>query len=280
MGRVAGAPAYGRDVGDVTRPRLVATDLDGTIVGHDGGITDRTVAALQAVEALGVPVVFVTGRPARWMADIAERTGHTGLAICANGAVLYDLHTEQIVENDPIPVEVGLEVARLLRAALPDIAFAVETLDGFAHEPTYLERWDVGQELAVAPLETIYTGPALKLLARHEAMDPDALLTAAREVVGDVVSLTHSSSTALLEISAAGVSKASGLARFAAGRGIDAADVVAFGDMPNDLPMLAWAGQAYAVEGGHPEVLAAVDRVVAGPEEDGVARELERLFGL
>ena len=76
------------------------------------------------------------------------------------------------------------------------------------------------------------------------------------------------------------MSKASGLARFAAGRGIDAADVVAFGDMPNDLPMLAWAGQAYAVEGGHPEVLAAVDRVVPGPADDGVARELERLFGL
>ena len=82
-------------------------------------VTDRTVAALQAVEALGVPVVFVTGRPARWMAEVAERTGHTGLAICANGAVLYDLHTEQIVEHDPIPVEVGLEVARRLRDAVP-----------------------------------------------------------------------------------------------------------------------------------------------------------------
>jgi Cof subfamily protein (haloacid dehalogenase superfamily) len=238
------------------------------------------VATLQAVASLGVPVVFVTGRPARWMADIAARTGHTGLAICANGAVLYDLHTEEIVENDPIPVAVGLEVARLLRAALPDIAFAVETLEGFAHEPAYVERWDAGQQLAIAPLETIYTGPALKLLARHEEMDPDELLTAAREVVGDVVSLTHSSSSALLEISAAGVSKASALARFAAGHGIDAADVVAFGDMPNDLPMLAWAGRAYAVEGGHPEVLAAVHRVVAGPADDGVARELERLFDL
>ena len=206
-----------------------------------------------------MPVVFVTGRPARWMAEVAERTGHTGLAICANGAVLYDLHTEQVVENDPIPVEVGLEVARLLRAAVPDIAFAVETLDGFAHEPTYLARWDAGHAAGRSRRwRRSTTGPALKLLARHEAMDPDALLAAAREVVGDLVALTHSSSSALLEISAAGVSKASGLARFAAGRGIDAADVVAFGDMPNDLPMLAWAGQAYAVAGGHPEVLAAV----------------------
>jgi HAD superfamily hydrolase (TIGR01484 family) len=119
----------------VTRqtPRLVATDLDGTIVPWDGVITDRTVAALQAVEALGVPVVFVTGRPARWMAEVAERTGHTGLAICANGAVLYDLHTEQVLESFPIPVDVGLDVARRLRAALPGVTFAVETLDGFSH---------------------------------------------------------------------------------------------------------------------------------------------------
>jgi hydroxymethylpyrimidine pyrophosphatase-like HAD family hydrolase len=194
--------------------------------------------------------------------------------------VLYDLHAERIVGHDPIPVEVGLEAARRLRAAVPDVAFAVETLDGFAHEPSYVARFDAGQQLAVAPIEALYTTPALKLLARHEAMGPDDLLAAAQEALGDLVELTHSSTTALLEISAAGVSKATALARFAAEREIDASEVVAFGDMPNDLPMLAWAGRPYAVAGGHPEVLAAVDSVVPGPEDDGVARELERLFGL
>jgi HAD superfamily hydrolase (TIGR01484 family) len=243
-------------------------------------VTDRTVAVLKAVEALGVLVVFVTGRPARWMADVARRTGHTGLAICANGAVLYDLHAERVVEHDPIPVAVGLDVARRLRDAVPGISFAVETLDGFAHEPTYVARWDAGLEVAVAPLESIYAGPAVKLLARHEQMDPDALLAAAREVVGDLVELTHSSTTGLLEMSAAGVSKATALARFAARNGVEAADVVAFGDMPNDLAMLAWAGQPYAVAGGHPDVLAAVGRVVPAPEDDGVARTLEHLFNL
>ncbi len=261
-------------------PRLVATDLDGTVVCRDGTVSDRTVAALRAVEALGVPVVMVTGRPARWMADVAERIGHTGLAVCANGAALYDLHTEQVVSHDPIPVEVGLEVARRLREALPDVTFALETLEGFSHEPAYLARWDAGQQRAVAPLEQLWNGPALKLLARHEAMGPDDLLAAAREVVGDLVELTHSSTTALLEISAAGVSKATGLARFAASRGVRAADVVAFGDMPNDLPMLAWAGLAYGVADGHPEVRAAVTRLVDPPEQDGVARVLEELYSL
>ncbi len=261
-------------------PRLVATDLDGTIVGENEVITDRTVAALKALEAIGVPVVFVTGRPSRWMAEVARRTGHTGVAVCANGALLYDLHSEQVLEHVPIPVEVGLDVARRLRAALPGVAFAVETLDGFAHEETYVARWDVGQARDVAAIERIYGQPATKLLVRHEDMGPDDLLAAAREVAGDTVQMTHSSSGGLLEVSAAGVSKASMLARVCADRGIDAADVVAFGDMPNDLPMLAWAGLSYGVAGGHPDVLAAADRIVAGPEDDGVAIELERLFGL
>ena len=261
-------------------PRLVATDLDGTIVAIDGEITDRTVAALRAVEARGVPVVFVTGRPPRWMGAVAERTGHTGVAVCANGALLYDLHTEQVVADFPLSVEVGLEVAERLRAALPDIAFAVETLDGFAHEESYRPRWDVGSARGVDHIGRIYAEPAVKLLARHESMASDDLLAAAREVLGDLVELTHSSTGGLLEISAAGVSKATTLARVCEQHGVDAADVVAFGDMPNDLPMLAWAGQPYAVAGAHPEVLAAVERVVDRPEDRGVAKELERLFGL
>lgn len=261
-------------------PRLVATDLDGTIVAGDGRITDRTVAALQAVEALGVPVVFVTGRPPRWMAEVVERTGHTGLAVCANGALLYDLHTERVIESFPLSVEVGLDVVRRLRAALPDVVFAVETLEGFAHEQTYRPRWNVDPLRAVDDIERIYDAPAVKLLARHEELDPDELLSQARAVVGDLVELTHASTSGLLEISAAGVSKATTLARVCSARGIDAADVVAFGDMPNDLPLLAWAGRAYAVRSAHPDVLAAVDRVVDPPEADGVARELERLFDL
>jgi Cof subfamily protein (haloacid dehalogenase superfamily) len=261
-----------------TRPRLVATDLDGTIVPPDGEVSDRTVAALQGVEALGVPVVFVTGRPVRWMAEVATRTGHTGLAICANGAVLYDLHTEQVVEHHTIPVEVGLEVARRLRAAVPGSAFAVETLEGFSYEPSYVPHWDAGNQRAIAPLETIYDGPAVKLLARHEVLDPDEFLAAAVEVVGDLVELTHSSTTALLEISAAGVSKASGLARFAARHGVDAADVVAFGDMPNDLPMLAWAGRGYAIAQGHPLLLQAGFARTEGPQDEAVGRMIVALL--
>ena len=262
------------------RVRLVATDLDGTIVRSDGTISDRTLAALDAVEASGGDVVFVTGRPPRWMDKVAEVTGHHGLAICGNGAVLYDLRHEQIVATHAMEPDVALTIANLLREAVPDVCFAVETADGFSHEEAYpaIER-DLSIVQAVAPVGELLTGPVLKLLARHASMDPDDLLVRAREVAGEHAEFTHSSSIALLEISAPGVSKATTLARLCEARGIAASEVVAFGDMPNDLPLLAWAGQAYAVANAHPDVLAAVTTHTGSNDDDGVAQVLEKLFG-
>jgi Cof subfamily protein (haloacid dehalogenase superfamily) len=260
-------------------PRLVATDLDGTIVRSDRTISDRTVAALRAVEAAGSVLVLVTGRPARWLPSVAERIGHAGLAVCANGALLLDLHTERVVESFPMSVDVGLDVAARIRMALPDVTFAVETLGGFGNETSYLPREMAPERRRIGTLDEIFDQPAIKLLARHEELDADQLLAAAREVVGDLAELTHSSIDGLLEISAPGVSKATTLARVCEERGVQAADVVAFGDMPNDLPMLVWAGQSYAVANAHPEVLAAVEQHTASNDDDGVAVVLETWFG-
>ena len=260
-------------------PRLVATDLDGTIVRSDGTVSDRTIAALAAVEAAGVPFVMVTGRPIRWMPDIAEKTGHRGLAICANGALTYDLHTETIVRSALLTPEAALQVALALREAVPGIAFAVERLtDGFAHEPHYVPRWDSTDPRTQAPLEALLSGDVVKLLARHEGLGSDDLLAAATAAVTAGATLTHSSSDGLLEISAEGVSKATGLAAFALDLGITAEQAVAFGDMPNDLPMITWAGHGVAVANAHPEVLAIADEVTASNDDDGVARVLERWF--
>ena len=98
--------------------RLVATDLDGTLVRSDGTISDRTVAAVQAAERAGLAVVFVTGRPPRWMTEVARRTGHTGIAICANGALVYDLHTGRVVEEHTMSVAVAQDLVRRLQTAL------------------------------------------------------------------------------------------------------------------------------------------------------------------
>ena len=264
-------------------PRLVATDLDGTLVRSDGSISDRTRAALTVVEETGSVLVLVTGRPPRWMHPVVEATGHRGLAVCANGAIVYDLHTERVVRSHLIDADAAAEVVASLRRDVPGIAFAVEkgpvdgVPSGFGRERAYVPRWDNG-DVEVAPVEHLLVDGVVKLLARHEAMGSDELLAAARQSLGALAEATHSSTDGLLEISASGISKASGLASLADEHGVVAADVVAFGDMPNDIPMLSWAGHAVAVENAHPEVHAVADEVTATNDDDGVARVLERLF--
>jgi Cof subfamily protein (haloacid dehalogenase superfamily) len=266
------APAY----------RLVATDLDGTIVRSDGTISDRTRSALGTAQAAGAVIVLVTGRPPRWLSGIAEQTGHRGLAIAANGALLVDLASGSVIGAHPLPTAKLAHLVEVLRDAIPGIAFAVERVDdGFHHEAAYHPRWDSDQRAHAVELDALVGVPASKLLARHASYTADDLLAAARAAVGDdtVATLTHSSADGLLEISAAGVSKASALADFAAEHGIAAHEVIAFGDMPNDLPMLVWAGHSVAVANAHPEVLEAADEITARHDDDGVARVLEREFG-
>lgn len=264
------------DIG--TRPRLVASDLDGTLVRTDQAVSPRTRAVLARVEEAGGLFVMVTGRPPRWMAPVAEQTGRRGLAVCANGAIVYDLHTERIVRDYRIDAAVALRLVESLRAEVPGIAFAAERgEDGFGREPSYVPRYDNG-EPRVAPAEVLVQPGVVKLLARVEGTGSDSLLAAVRDVVGDLAECTHSSDDGLVEISAAGISKASGLATLADEWGIPSEDVIAFGDMPNDLPMLTWAGRSVGMANAHPDVLAVVDEVTATNDDDGVARVLERWF--
>src|SRR5437868_14869600 len=128
---------------ELTAPRLIATDLDGTIVRSDGTISERTVAALARVELAGATLVLVTGRPPRWITDIAAAVAHRGLAICANGALVYDLHTETVARTHLIEPAAIAETIDRLRAVMPDFRFAVEHVDGFVFELSYkLGGWD------------------------------------------------------------------------------------------------------------------------------------------
>jgi Cof subfamily protein (haloacid dehalogenase superfamily) len=258
---------------------MVATDLDGTLVRRDGVVTPRTRAALDAVEDAGVQVVFVTGRPPRWMHPVVEATGHRGLAVCANGAYVYDLATEQVVGRYLLEVDVARETVDRVRGVLPDAVFAVERHESYAHEAAYRMRWESPEVGVVPTADDLLDEPMGKLLVRVEDSDGDSMLAAVTEVLGELVTVTHSNQAdCLLEISAAGVTKASTLALLADEHGITAAEVVAFGDQPNDLPMLTWAGTAYAMADGHPRVLAAVERRAAPAAEDGVAQVLEVLL--
>ena len=261
-------------------PGLVATDLDGTLVRSDGTVSDYTRHVLDELDVRGVPVVFVTGRPLRWAVDVFQYVGGHGLAVVSNGALVWDVARSAIHLHRPIDPGLGLEVCRLIRAAVPGSGFAVETVEGIGLEPEFLERHVVPDGSRRGPIDEIFDRPAVKLLARHEELPPQEFWDAAEAAVGDRVTITWSSSTSLLEISAAGVTKASTLALLCADLGVEAADVIAFGDMPNDLPMLGWAGTSYAMADAHPTVTEAADHVAPGHDDDGVARVLAGVFDL
>lgn len=261
-------------------PRVIATDLDGTIVRTDGTISERTHSALARAQAAGALVIVATGRPPRWLNGIAEGTAQSGLAICANGALVVDLDDGAIVDATSIAPEVIETVIGILRAEIDGVGFAAEAIDGtFIHEPAYHPAWEPEQPVVISDLLLVETAPIVKLLARHTGISSDEMLAAARRTLPEgLASPTHSSIDGLLEINGYGVTKASTLARFIADRGFAAADVIAFGDMPNDVEMLQWAGRCVAVANAHPEVLAVVDEVTASNDDDGVAQILERWF--
>ncbi|WP_447038607.1 Cof-type HAD-IIB family hydrolase [Streptomyces sp. DSM 118878] len=272
-------------------PRLIATDLDGTLLRDDKTVSDRTIAALAAAEAAGIEVFFVTGRPARWMDVVSAHVHGHGLAICGNGAAVVDLHggpgAHSFVKIRELERERALDVVRRVRAASPGTSFAVERTGGLHHEETYPPlHMEPGESvapaeklLAEAPADpAVAEQPVLKILAYHPELAPDDFLMVARAAVGDRATITRSSPSALLEISGPGVSKASTLELYCAERGITSAEVVAFGDMPNDIEMLTWAGTSYAMGNAHPDVIAAASGRTVANNDDGVAVVIEQIL--
>jgi Cof subfamily protein (haloacid dehalogenase superfamily) len=260
-------------------PRLVATDLDGTLLRTDETVSPRTIEAIRRVLAAGIVFVICTARPARWMRPLAPIVGGGGTAICANGGVIWDIGSDTLSAEFPIPCDVAQEVVARLRPVLPGAAWAVERATAFAHEPAYRSRWPVPDDTVVDAVEVLLAVAPVKLMLRAPDITADELVTVAHEAVGELVEVTHSSTTdTLLEMSAGGVSKGSTLAVLCDSLQITSGEVVAFGDMPNDLPMLRWAGRSVAVANAHPDVLAAAGEVTASCDEDGVAQVLERLL--
>ena len=257
--------------------RLVASDLDGTLLRPDETVSDRTRAALAAAKAAGITVVLVSGRPPRSLGPIAERIGVGGMAICANGAVVWDLDSGTVVDWSPLAAELATRLVQALRQAIPGALFAVELERGFGREAGWSDglvatRPDV---LEADALELI-TGPVTKLLVRHPTMAFAEVAERARAAVGDDAVVTWAG-LRLVEISAAGVTKAFTLERLCRRLGIVASEVVAVGDMPNDLAMLDWAGTGVAVANAQQSVLETADEVVPSNVDDGVAVLLERV---
>jgi Cof subfamily protein (haloacid dehalogenase superfamily) len=260
--------------------RLVASDIDGTILGHDGRISDRTVRAFHACREAGVELVFVTGRPPRWLHPLEEQLGHTGTVICSNGAVVWDLEADRLVSARTMALADMFEARRIIKSLRPTALFAAETLTGFHLEPGFIENdtSEILSEFTPAPLaETLTADEAVvKFLAIVREGTADDFLAEVAPAVGSLASVTHSAPTvAMLELSVPGINKAVTLAEYARSLDIGAADVVAFGDMPNDIEMLRWAGHGYAMASGHPEAIRAAGQQAPHFDDDGVAQILE-----
>ena len=274
----------GRSGLELAPPKLVASDLDGTLIRSDRTVSPRTIGVLRRLDAAGVVIVLVTGRPIRWLGPVYDQLGFNPVAICANGAATYDPATDTITHSAPLDTGALAEACARLRDSVPGVLFAVERDGGrqMRHEADFpVGPWEADHaSVGPATFAELLTHPAAKLLVRTVSAQPaDEFTARVGDCLDGVAEATNSSSSGMVEVSAVGVTKASALARVARAHAIDAGDVVAFGDMPNDLPMLAWAGRGVAMANGHPAVRAAAHDVTAATnEDDGVAAYLERLY--
>ena len=262
--------------------RLVASDIDGTLVRADKTASARTRRALRQIQQAGIVVVLVTARPAHTAEALADDIGVSGLLLCSNGAAVYDLARREIVRHTPLAVETARRLIVTLREAVPDVCFAFIRGPRFACEPAYKRIADPADHadgfLASALLDdalVLCEEAPTKLVVRHPTIHVDDLLVRVRGLGLDGFEATHSGAS-FVEVAAAGVTKAWALAELCADLGIGAHEVVAFGDAPNDLPMLQWAGRGIAVANAHLTVLAAVQEVAPSNEDDGVAVILEQ----
>jgi HAD superfamily hydrolase (TIGR01484 family) len=274
----------------VDKPRLVASDVDGTLLDPVERITARTAGVIERVLGVDVPFVLVSGRPPRWIPRVAQAAGLSGYAVCANGAAVYDIGADEVLTVREMPAITLIDVVNAVSDALPEVRVAAERTvlgrvqpDPFAIEAGFRNPWGnpSGEidEPDLTPRAEVLGRPATKLLLRHRGMTSQQMAIAVETVLADMdLEITYSSNSGLIEVSAAGVTKASGLAWVCELLDVPAEKVVAFGDMPNDVPMVRWAGHGVAMANSHPDLLAVADEVTAPNSEDGVAQVLERWF--
>ncbi|MCV7204831.1 HAD family hydrolase [Mycolicibacterium peregrinum] len=269
---------------DERAPGLIASDVDGTLLDEDERVTPRTRAAVQAAVAAGTTFVLATGRPPRWIAPVVDGLGLAPMAVCANGAVIYDPATDRIVSAHTLSTDVLGELAEIATRVIPGAGLAVERVGRSAHDaatpqfvssPGYEHAW-LNPDNTEVSVEDLLSAPAVKLLIRKAGARSADMAAELLKHVGLQGDITYSTNNGLIEVVPLGISKATGVAELAAPLGLSATDIVTFGDMPNDIPMLSWAGRGVAMGNAHPEAVAAADEVTVTNAENGVAHVLER----
>lgn len=261
--------------------KLIASDLDGTLIGEDFRFRPRTLAALEAAAESGIELVFVTGRPQRWLDPLRDQLQHDSYAICSNGAVLYHMGTDTVVSTQLTDMASVAAVHPLLEQEFPKASFTLETMETvylqgpYEHAPVL-----AGADLVEGSYREILTRKegVVKYLMRVEGADPEALYAQTLPLVQEHLALTVGiKGVPLMEMARQGMHKGQVLADFAADRGIGAHEVLSFGDMLNDLEMLRWAGHGYAMASGSSRLIREIGRVCPAFEEDGAAQVIEKV---
>jgi Cof subfamily protein (haloacid dehalogenase superfamily) len=268
----------------VDSPALIATDVDGTLLDEHEQVTQRTREVIHAAIAAGVEFVLATGRPPRWIRPVVDALGFAPLAVCANGAVLYDPGSDRIISARTLSSEALASLADIAGRVLPGAGLAVERVGSSAHDsatpqfvssPGYEHAW-LNPDHTEVSFADLLSAPAVKLLIRQPGALSADMATALAGHIGSEGDITYSTNNGLIEIVPRGISKATGVEQVAAPLGIVAEMIISFGDMPNDVPMLSWAGHGVAMGNAHPDAVAAADEVTMPNSEDGLARVLER----
>ncbi len=264
------------------RYRAIATDLDGTLLRSDRSVSPRTREAVHAAEDAGMLVVIATGRPPRWIPPVIEELGDRGLVVCANGASVYDPARHELVHRIDLAPDVARSIVDDLEARLPDAVLGVEQGFDFGIDRRYrdtgVDILDLIPDITVAPIRSFLDEPVTKLIVRLPHPAPAGTAALVQEIVGSRALVTHSTHESFLELSDPRVHKAHTVELLLEEHGHTAADVVAFGDMPNDLELIRWAALGVAMANAHPDLLAAADLVTTTNDDDGVARVIDRLL--
>jgi len=262
----------------VSRPiRLVASDLDGTLLGLGDVVSERTRAAIQAVVEAGIHVVAATGR-SQWTAEpLIEPVTGIDLVVCSNGASLYDVPRRQSLAEHPIDDDVVDEILVALDEGLPGCFYGWETAEDLHYEERFI-AYRPRLDRPASPDLVAGDRPAAirKLMVAHEQVQFYELLDALTPLMPSRC-LATTSGAPFVEVTGDGVDKAFGIQQVCLRLGVEAEEVIAFGDNHNDLALLRWAGRGIAMGNAHESVRVAVDEGTLSHVEDGVAVVLETL---
>jgi 5-amino-6-(5-phospho-D-ribitylamino)uracil phosphatase len=259
------------------RPRLLALDIDGTLVDYREHASSAVIDAVAAVRDAGTHVVLSTGRSVHGIGRILHLMGLTrGHCVASNGAVIFTYPPTQVVSA--VTFDARPAVNAVLEA-VPDALVAVEVIGRGYRANGHFPEGEITGELWIEPLERLVKEPVTRVIIRDpQSSAEDFIALAAR--LGLHGTSYFVGFTAWLDLAPAGVSKASALALVADRLGLSSADVLAIGDGRNDVEMLAWAGRGVAMGQAPPEVKAVADAVTGTLEQDGVVAELAKWFPL